>query len=247
MHTGDWLIERRQTHSFWSAFDLTRDTHAPEQPISADTQFVQHATTRFTILTDMAVEHGAGEPQTAANSLGTAIHTAREGRYTVQQLATAAGVSAGLISQLERGIGNPSLKTLQAIATALDLRIGDLVEAASPGAVQPMVVRRSERARLQLSGGGPVYELLTPNLRGKLEVLETSLPPGFSNREAPFRHDGEELVVVLEGSVDVAVGDTWDTLGVGDAITYDSALPHWWENSMDEPAKVLGVVTPPSF
>jgi mannose-6-phosphate isomerase-like protein (cupin superfamily) len=151
------------------------------------------------------------------------------------------------VSQLERGIGNPSFKTLQAIATALDLRIGDLVEAASPRDVEPMLVRRDRRARLQVSNGGPVYELLTPNLRGKLEVLETSLPPGFSNREEPFLHDGEELVVVLDGSVDVGVGDTLGTLQVGDAITYDSGLPHWWENKTDRPAKVLGVVTPPSF
>lgn len=195
----------------------------------------------------MALEHGEAGSQEAAINLGKAIHTARQGRYTVQELANAAGVSAGLVSQLERGIGNPSFKTLQAIATALDLRIGDLVEAASPRDVRPMLVRRDSRARLQVSNGGPVYELLTPNLRGKLEVLETSLPPGFSNREEPFLHDGEELVVVLEGSVDVAVGDTLGTLQVGDAITYDSGLPHWWENKTDRPAKVLGVVTPPSF
>jgi transcriptional regulator with XRE-family HTH domain len=195
----------------------------------------------------MALEHGEAGSNEAAINLGKAIHTARQGRYTVQELANAAGVSAGLVSQLERGIGNPSFKTLQAIATALDLRIGDLVEAASPRDVEPMLVRRDRRARLQVSNGGPVYELLTPNLRGKLEVLETSLPPGFSNREEPFLHDGEELVVVLEGSVDVAVGDTSGTLQVGDAITYDSGLPHWWENKTDRPAKVLGVVTPPSF
>ena len=195
----------------------------------------------------MALEHADVGSQAAANNLGKAIHAARQGRYTVQQLAAAASVSAGLVSQLERGIGNPSLKTLQAIANALDLRIGDLVEAASPKDVRPMLVRRSERARLQVSNGGPVYELLTPNLRGKLEVLETSLPPGFSNREEPFQHDGEELVVVLEGSVDVAVGEILGTLDVGDAITYDSAMPHWWENNTDQPATVLGVVTPPSF
>ncbi len=193
------------------------------------------------------MEHGEADAREAAINLGKTIRTARQGRYTVQQLATAASVSSGLISQLERGIGNPSFKTLQAIAAALDLRIGDLVEAASPTDVRPMLVRRNERARLQVFNGGPVYELLTPNLRGKLEVLETLLPPGFSNRDEPFQHDGEELVVVLEGAVDVAVGDTLGSLETGDAITYDSGMPHWWENNTDQPATVLGVVTPPSF
>jgi len=187
------------------------------------------------------------EGQEAPIRLGRAIHAARRGRYTVQQLADAAGVSAGLISQLERGIGNPSFKTLQAIAAALDLRIGDLVEAATSEEARPMVVRRHERARLQVYNGGPIYELLIPNLKGKLEVLETSLPPGFSNRNEPFQHEGEELVVVLDGEVNVTVGDLSDRLHVGDAITYDLGLPHWWENRIDRPATVLGVVTPPSF
>lgn len=183
-----------------------------------------------------------------AQRLGRAIHEARTGRYTVQELAAEAGVSQGLISQLERGIGNPSFKTLQRIADALGLRIGDLVEAASrtPDS-PPMIVRRHARARLQVTAEAPIYELLTPNLRGRLEVLETALPPGFSNRDEPFLHVGEECVVVIEGAVDVGVGDLIDRLETGDAITYDSSIPHWWENPSETPCRVLGVVTPPSF
>lgn len=183
----------------------------------------------------------------AAQRLGAAIREARTGRYTLQQLADVAGVSLGLISQLERGIGNPSFRTLQRLADALDLRIGDLVEAASTQAARPMIVRHDGRARLQVSAEAPIYELLTPNLKGKLEVLETTLPPGFSNRNQPFQHVGEECVVVQSGSVDVAVGDLIDTLEAGDAITYDPTIPHWWENNSKDPARVLGVVTPPTF
>lgn len=179
--------------------------------------------------------------------IGEAIREARHGRYTLQQLADEAGVSLGLISQLERGMGNPSFKTLQRIAAALDLRIGDLVEAASDNATEPLIVRHDQRARLQVSAEAPVYQLLTPNLKGKLEVLETTLPPGFSNRDQKFQHDGEECVVVQSGTVVVGVGELVDTLQVGDAITYDSAIPHWWENASEVPATVLGVVTPPSF
>ncbi len=184
----------------------------------------------------------------AAKRLGNAIHDARSGRYTLQQLAELAGVSTGLISQLERGIGNPSFSTLQRIAGALNLRIGDLVEVASPGRdSEAMIVRRDARARLQTTVAGPVYELLTPNLKGRLEVLETTLPPGFSNRDEPFVHEGEECVVVVSGEVDVAVAGVVEHLNLGDAITYDSSIPHWWENNTDSPARVLGVVTPPSF
>jgi transcriptional regulator with XRE-family HTH domain len=193
------------------------------------------------------VEDGSGSFGAAAR-LGETIRNARSGKYTLKQLSEAAGVSVGLISQLERGMGNPSFSTLQRIADALGLRIGDLVEAGLPPRDSTaMIVRRHARARLQTNEGAPVYELLTPNLRGRLEVLETTLPPGFSNRDKPFAHVGEECVVVLEGEVCVGVGEVADRLVAGDAITYDSAAPHWWSNDSDDPVRVIGVVTPPSF
>lgn len=156
-------------------------------------------------------------------------------------------MSAGSLSQIERGLGNPSFRTLQKIADALGLRIGDLVEATTAGTRDAMVVRKHERARLQLGYDGLVYELLTPNLRGSLEMLQTRIPPGFSNRPTPFRHDGEECVLVVEGTVWVGVADEVHQLTAGDAITYNPAMPHWWSNESEEEAMVLGAVTPPSF
>lgn len=183
----------------------------------------------------------------AAVRLGEMIRRERAGRFTVQQLAAAAGIAAGSLSQIERGKGNPSFKTLQKIAKALGLRIGDLVEASTSSPTGPMVVRRHERARLQLGFDGLVYELITPNLRGSLEMLQTTIPPGFKNRESPFVHEGEECVLVVEGDLLVGVGDQVHTLAPGDAITYDPSTPHWWANETDHEATVVGAVTPPSF
>lgn len=183
----------------------------------------------------------------AALRLGEMIRKERSGRFTLSELASAAGIAAGSLSQIERGKGNPSFKTLQKIANALDLRIGDLVEAATNIPRGPMVVRRHERARLQLGFDGLVYELLTPDLRGSLEMLQTTLPPGFTNQENPFRHEGEECVVVMEGDLRVGVGNEVHELTTGDAITYDPASPHWWVNDTKSEATVIGAVTPPSF
>lgn len=179
--------------------------------------------------------------------LGEMIRRERSGRFTVQQLADAAGISTGSLSQIERGKGNPSFRTLQKIASALGLRIGDLVEATTPQQASPMIVRRHERARLQLGFDGLVYELLTPNLRGSLEMLQTTIPPGFSNRQNPFNHEGEECVYVLEGDLLVGVGDETHRLSGGDAVTYDPSVPHWWANETNDEATVIGAVTPPSF
>lgn len=181
--------------------------------------------------------------------LGETIRTERTGKFTLKQLADAADLSVGSLSQIERGLGNPSFNTLTKIASALDLRIGDLIEAGAEPAHQrdSLVVRRSERKRLQIGSEGLVYELLTPNLRGMLEVLETTVPPGFSNKANPFGHEGEECVVVIEGGLSIGVGDEIHLLEAGDAVTYDPSLPHWWANDSDDDAVLIGAVTPPSF
>jgi len=187
------------------------------------------------------------QEEEAAQQLGEMIRRERSGRFTLQQLAADAGIAAGSLSQIERGKGNPSFKTLQRIADALGLRIGDLVEATTTSSSGPMVVRRHERAHLQLGFDGLVYELLTPNLRGSLEMLQTRIPPGFTNLGNPFQHEGEECVLVLEGDLRVGVGESVHELSTGDAITYDPSTPHWWANDTQTEATVVGAVTPPSF
>ena len=180
--------------------------------------------------------------------LGQRLREARTGRFTVKELATAAGVSAGLISEVERGQGNPSFRTLYRISQALGLRVGDLL-IPNGGRSQPAtVVRRNQRKLLQLGENGLSWQLLTPNLQGKLEVLKTAIPPGFTNEEAPFEHEGEECVYLLSGDgLQVTVDGELFTLEEGDAITYDSGKSHWWSNPTDTNAVVIGVVTPPSF
>lgn len=179
--------------------------------------------------------------------LGAAIRAARSDSTTVNELAKQAGISAGLLSQIERGIGNPSYRTLHKLADALGIRIGDLLEAASPVDDSARIVRREQRTRIQFGSEGLVYELLTPNLRGRLEMLQTSIPPGFSNEANPFVHAGEECVLLVDGELTVDVDGERDVLSVGDAITIDASRPHWWHNHTDHPALIVGAVTPPTF
>ncbi len=190
---------------------------------------------------------GEPVPDDPAARLGAAIKTARSGRFTVHELANHAGISAGLLSQIERGMGNPSYKTLHKLSRALDIRIGELVEASGTESGPVRVVRETERTRLQFGSEGLVYELLTPNLRGRLEVLQTWIPAGFSNEESPFQHAGEECVLVVEGELTVDVDGQQDRLSEGDAITIDPTHPHWWLNHTDAPARIVGAVTPPTF
>jgi transcriptional regulator with XRE-family HTH domain len=188
----------------------------------------------------------AAPPEQMITAIGLRIKAVRAGRMSVKQLSGASGVSVGLISEIERGKGNPSFKTLHSLARALDLQLGDLIDSRPDVAVAGLV-RRDARKRLGVGPHGPIWELLSPNLQGKLEVLETTLPDGFSNENSPFQHVGEECVVIQHGAVEINVGGVSHVLDAGDAITYDANIPHWYRNTSGEDAVVLGAVTPPSF
>lgn len=179
--------------------------------------------------------------------IGAVIRDRRSGRFTVKQLAAASGVSIGVLSELERGMGNPSYRTLHKLAQALDMQIGELLDEADPRPRRSGVVRAAERLRLQFGSEGLVYELLTPDLHGRLEVLQTRIPGGFDNLTNPFQHEGEECVLVLQGRLHMTLAGETHELVDGDAITFDASQPHAWENRTDHEALIVGAVTPPSF
>jgi transcriptional regulator with XRE-family HTH domain len=184
-------------------------------------------------------------------SIGTLLRSSRGSRYSIEQLARLSGVSAGRISQLERGIANPSFATLWKLAKALDLPFGAFFNDSNPDD-QPrndlaQVVRAHERKRISLPHDGLLYELLTPNVQRKLEVFRYQLPPKFNNSKAPLRHEGEELVHVLAGSIVVSVADEPYELHEGDSITYNADQPHYNKNLTNKVAIAIAAITPPSF
>lgn len=164
---------------------------------------------------------------------------------TLEQLAQAAGVSAGLLSQVERGQGNPSFSSLVQIAHSLGVAVARLV--ADDRLTSP-VVRREERIRLDLGENDLIVaELLTPRLESAFEVVKVTTQPGYSSEKTPFAHAGEECSIVLEGTQAYIVGGVRYVLRAGDVISYKSTIPHWYENPGDGPSVSLSMITPPSF
>jgi transcriptional regulator with XRE-family HTH domain len=163
---------------------------------------------------------------------------------SIDELAQRAGISNGLLSQIERGIGNPSLSTLVGLANALDMPLGAFFAGAADES--DIVVRAQSRKHLVLSDHRLVYELLVPDLQGRLSMLHIELPPGFSNQEKPFAHAGEECELVLEGHVDAYIGERNFSLGPGDSIRFNSAIPHWFR-TFETKVVIISAMTPPSF
>ncbi len=190
---------------------------------------------------------GSERPPLTVQAVGTEIKRLRKLRgRTLEQLASGARVSAGLLSQVERGQGNPSFNTLVQVAHALGIPVARLMAGEQ---ISSPVVRRSERRRLNLGGNDDLVlaELLTARLDSALEAIRIVTEPGYSTEDTPFVHDGEEFGIVLEGTHAVNVGGAHYVLEAGDSISYSSTIPHWYENPGDVTSVSLWVVTPPSF
>ena len=197
------------------------------------------------ILQSAAPRIGDG-PLSTDLQLGPRIRALRQARrLTLREVADRAGVTESFLSQVERDVTSPSIATVQRIAGALDLSIAQLfAEEPSSG----RVVRREARRRIAYPGLKAVDEFLTSNMAGRLQVILSTIEPGGSTGKEPYTHDSdEEVVVVLDGTLDLWVADEHYVLRQGDAITFPSRLPHWNMNRGESPATVLFCVTPPSF
>lgn len=198
-------------------------------------------------------ERGDGDAA-ERRELGGHIRRIRtEAGLTMSELADAAGVSQSLISQVERGLAEPSLGTLRRIAQSLGTTVGALFVGGNgngrdgASGESQLVVRRKNRKHLRMPGSDVTYELLVPDLARKLEVIQARLQPGSRVPQEPSLHVGEETVVCLRGEVVCVQDDEEYVLGPGDAISWDASKPHWVENRRRKVAEVLAVITPPSF
>ncbi|MEK7787397.1 MAG: cupin domain-containing protein, partial [Chloroflexota bacterium] len=160
------------------------------------------------------------------STLGASIRRTRKRRgLTIQQVAKLSGLSISFISQLERDLLSPSVNSLQKISRALGIQIGGFFEGQGNTG---RVVRADERPRLIYPNRNEEEYLLTPVRSKKLQVLYYRLKPGATSG-APYSHDSdEECGVVLRGSLEVSVNGEVYALNAGDAITFDSHLPHTW-------------------
>jgi transcriptional regulator with XRE-family HTH domain len=165
----------------------------------------------------------------------------RERGLTIEQLAAATGLTKGFISQLERDRTAPSLSSIARICDALGVPLSRMFEH-EPA---PALVRRSERARLE-SATATENHLLSARDEPRFQAIESLLAPGATAGDELSSLPGEmEFVYVLEGSLELQVGDEKHVLEEGDAFTYPLAKPHTWRNgSVTESARILWVSVP---
>jgi transcriptional regulator with XRE-family HTH domain len=160
---------------------------------------------------------------------------------TIEQVASATGLTKGFISQLERDMATPSLSSLARICDALGVRLGDVFQ--PPAAADVRLNRKAERTPVEWNAS---HYLLTPPSERRLQAIESHLAPGESAGDELYSFPGDvELVYVLKGSLELQVHDETFLLHAGDALTYPLREPHSWRNpSSAKPAHVLWVAAP---
>jgi XRE family transcriptional regulator, regulator of sulfur utilization len=167
---------------------------------------------------------------------------------SLRDLAARSGVSAPMLSQVERGETSPTLAVAARIAMGLELRLSQLLRLDEDGAVT--IVRAGERTRGGNKRRGHGFEVLTSSQPGqRAEISRHTLTPGGAtgaSDDPPMHEPGSrETALVERGSVVLVCDGQRYVLDAGDCVTFDADLPHHFENpkERDADAEFLAVVS----
>ncbi len=189
----------------------------------------------------------AEQTVTSPEVLGARVRALREAMdLSLRDLAERSGVSAPMLSQVERGETSPTLQVAARIASGLELRLSQLLRLDEDGAVT--VVRRGERRKGPSSVKGHSYELLSPPLPGqRAELSRHRLAPGAATggpNDPPVHEPGSrETALVESGHVALICDGRRFELAAGDCVTFDADLSHHFENPGNKEAVLLAVVS----
>jgi transcriptional regulator with XRE-family HTH domain len=178
-------------------------------------------------------------------AVGPRVKALREAEgMSLRDLAERCGVSAPMLSQVERGETSPTLQVAARIASGLQLRLSQLLRLDEQDTVT--IVRPGERRAG--GAGGHRYEVLTPPLPGqRAEVSRHTLAPGAATGgpgDPPMHEPGaRETTVVETGELRLLIDGAEHALAAGDCVTFDADLPHHFENHGKEEAVLLAIVS----
>ena len=179
-------------------------------------------------------------------AVGSRVKHLRESmQLSLRDLAVRTGVSAPMLSQVERGETSPTLAAAERIAGGLELSLSQLLRLDESDGVA--VVRRDRRRQGGASRSGHAYEIVTPPFPGlRAEVSEHTLAPGAATGgpdDPPIHEPGSrETVLVLSGGLRLVCGGVGHDLAEGDAVTFDADLPHHLENPTAGETRFIAVM-----
>jgi transcriptional regulator with XRE-family HTH domain len=178
--------------------------------------------------------------------LGRILKTYREKTGRNQgDVASKAGISVSMLSQIERGIVAPSIETLMMVCSVLDLDVSQLFRMVASTEPQVRIHHSGERLRNEV--GGVHYEQLMSSTQGawQAEMFLLEVAPGCSTTFSGGGHEGVEIGYVLAGEAVLTVDATDYRISKGDSIHFNSHLPHQLRNCGKSRFKAIWSISPP--
>jgi len=165
-------------------------------------------------------------------------------KMTLKGLAQKTNLTISYLSQIERSLLTPSLKSLINISIALKVPVIWLF-LEKPVPANP-VTKKGQRKKIILPNSHVVYELLSPP-DGTIEVLSAEMKPKQGEKDELVTHEGEECVYVIKGKLEIRLGEKTYFVEEGDSIYFQSNILHRFSNPTKKPLKLLVAAYPPSF
>jgi len=192
------------------------------------------------------ITDGPGEEEIPVN-VGERLKMARENRgLTLQDISQRTGFDIELLTGIEEGKIAPPLGTIIRLSKALEMKMGYFIAGDEEKAYT--IVRRKDRKIVSRYDAkkakyyGYEYESLAPHKKNRhMEPFLVTLHPSRADAERST-HDGQEFIFVLQGRVEVRLENDVHVLEPGEAIYYDSTVPHLVKCHGDDLAKIIAVL-----
>jgi transcriptional regulator with XRE-family HTH domain len=176
-------------------------------------------------------------------------------KLSLRSVASAVGVSASLLSQVETGKTQPSVSTLYALVNHLNISLDGLMKGTSQSDGEKpdgagyedghhgIVQRRNENPLIEMENG-VVWERLADGGRDDADPLMVTYEPGSSSsvEGKMMRHDALEYGVIIEGTLTLRIENEVHEIYPGDSFSFDANRLHIWENNSAKPARGIWFV-----
>lgn len=166
---------------------------------------------------------------------------------TLEELGKKAGITASYLSQVERGLAEPSIASLRKVGKALNVPIYKfLVEGEEQ---DKFIIRKNERTKTQRIEGKGVTEFLTPlakeNNNLAMVCLSGMLPPFSATGTIDESiHNAEEMILIVKGIMEITVEDEVNILNEGDSIYIKANLKHIIKNIGENDLEIISCISP---
>lgn len=163
--------------------------------------------------------------------------------HSLRDLGKLAGLTASFLSQVENDQVSPSLSSLQSIATALNVPMFSLLNDTPSG----NVVKAGERRKFKFENSKISYALLTSDFTRQMMAYLITIEPHAKRVAQKLSRPTEQWMHVVQGQMQIVIGDDSYILESGDTVYYDGDLLREFGSSGDEKLTIICCITPPVF